>query len=238
MKTKDKEKKEQDAVQAEEVLTAAAEEAIAEAIAEEAVAEEAAEEAAKAAVTEAAVTEAAAPDTAPAQNDTLAAFFAALSPREKEALLGALAHLAESERAKERAAAAAEEERALAEMEEMENFRGIAARKGALSALCRAVPWLGALPLYERLSAAYYIDRGMRYGEVTREELLEAALSDPALGAALALHTHKANARTGASLPPAIKKRATSAAPAGTKAKPRTLAEASDAAKKFLRFYK
>lgn len=227
MKTKEKETKEQEAA------VAAAEELLTEAFAEEALAT-AAEELAPEEAKEEQLTEAA----APAQENTLAAFFAALSPREREVLLGALAHLAESERERERAAAVAEEERAIAEMEETEGFLGIGERKEALRALCLAVPWLGALPLYERLSAAYYIDRGMRYGEVTREDLLEAALSDPALGAALALQTQRANAETGASLPPVGKKRGTTAAPASKKKPPRTLAEASDAAKRFLRFYK
>lgn len=226
MKTKKKETKEQEATQAEKA--AVAEEAVAKAVTEEAIAE-AAEEA---------IVEEAAPEAAPAEKDTLAAFFAALSPREREALFGALSHLAESERERERSRAIAEEEAAITAMEEMEGFRGISERKGALRALCAAVPWLGALPLHERLSAAYYIDRGMRYGEPTKEELLEAALADPALGAALALHTQKANARTGAALPPVAKKRGTAAAPATAKERPRNFAEATDEAKKYLRFYK
>ena len=184
------------------------------------------------------VPEEAAPVAAPEEGDTAAAFFASLSPREREALIGAISHLAESEREREAARLRAEEEAAIAEMEGHAGFHGIAERADAIRALTAAVSWLSALPLHERLSAAYYIDRGMRYGEPTREDLLAAALSDPAIGAALAEATHKERARVGLGLPPVPKKKGTGGAPATVKAAPRSLNEATEAAKKFLRFYK
>jgi hypothetical protein len=229
MKTND-EKKTAEAVAAATAEEAAAEEAAAEkAVAEEAAAEEAV---AEAALAEAALAEEAAP------RDTAAAFFASLSLREREALIGALTHLAESEREREAQRAKEAEARAIAEMEKSPNFKGIAERADAIRALSAAVPWLGALPLYERLSAAYYIDRGMRYGEPTKEDLLEAALCDRALGAELARVSHEANAKRAKTLPPVSKKKGTSATPATVKGAPRNLAEATDAAKKYLRFYK
>lgn len=207
-------------------LTEAAAEAVAEAVAE---------------------SPASAPDEAPAPDvqataDTdlsrAAALLATLPPQEQAALIGALAHLCESERMREEAMARAEEEAAIAEMEGTPVFAGISARADAIRALSGAVGWLSALPLYERLAAAYYIDRGMRYGEPTKEDLLEAALSDSALGRELALQASRENARTAAALPPVQRKRGLSRAPAAVKAAPRTLKEATDEAKKFLRFYK
>ncbi len=184
-------------------------------------------------------------DTTPEEGSTestgagaLTAFLAVLSPKERKMLLAALARLAESERLREEEAKREEERRAIAEMDRSPVFAGIASRTDAILALCRAVPWLSELPVCERLSAAYYIDRGMRYGEPTREDLLRAVLSDKELQAALEAHRHEARARGEALLPPVSSRRGTGRAPAAVKERPKTLAEASDEAKKYLRFYK
>jgi hypothetical protein len=168
----------------------------------------------------------------------LAGFLAVLSPKEKKMLLAALARLAESERLREEEAKREEALRTIAEMDKSPVFAGIASRADAIFALCRAVPWLSELPTCEQLSAAYYIDRGMRYGEPTKEDLLRAVLSDGELQAALEEHRHKARKRSEAALPPVSSRRGTGRVPATVKAHPKTLAEASEEAKKYLRFYK
>ena len=222
-----------------EEMTPAAEEAIAQAVAEEAVAEAVAEETTAEVEGDEKTAEKASKEPAPAGDlSGAAAFLATLPEREREALIGALAHLLESERLQKAAAARAEEDAAIAQMEGSPVFAGISARKDAIRALSGAVAWLSSLPLYERLAAAYYIDRGMRYGEPTREDLLEAALADKALGRELARRTGEENARTAAAMPPVRKRRGPSATPASVKEAPRTIAQATDEAKKFLRFYK
>lgn len=182
------------------------------------------------------------PEEGTTEEDTaesrLAAFLAVLSPKDKKMLREVLARLAESERQRE-----AEEKRkqtlhAIAEMDKSPCFTGIAARADAILALCHSVPWLAALPTCERLSAAYYIDRGMRYGEPTKEDLLHALLSDSDLQAALEMHRRAALEEGGHTLPPVLSRRGAGRAPATVKERPRTLTEASDEAKKYLRFYK
>lgn len=176
--------------------------------------------------------------TPDATHDLLGGFLAVLSPKEKRMLIAALARLAESERLSAARARREEELRAIAEMDACPTFAGIATRADAVFALCETVPWLAELPLHERLSAAYFIDRGMRYGEPTKEDLLRAVLSDTELQAALAKQHFEAQKRGAAALPPVSARRGSGRAPATVKASPKTLAEASEEAKKFLRFYK
>lgn len=186
----------------------------------------------------AAVTEAAEP-VAEAKDERalLAAFLAALSPTERQTLVAVLTRLSDGEREREAAAARAEEEAILSEMEKVPVFRGIGARAEALRALAGAVDWLGALPVRERLAAAFYIDRGMRYGEPTREDLLHAVLSDEALLRELAQRRREATETTKKTLPPVYARRGSAGMPATVKSAPKTLSEATGEAKKYLRFY-
>lgn len=186
----------------------------------------------------AAVTEAASPATeAKDERALLAAFLAALSPTERQTLVAVLTRLSDGEREREARAARAEEEAILSEMEKVPVFRGIGARAEALRALAGAVDWLGALPVRERLAAAFYIDRGMRYGEPTREDLLHAVLSDEALMRELAQRRREATETTKKTLPPVHARRGSAGMPATVKSAPKTLSEATGEAKKYLRFY-
>lgn len=177
------------------------------------------------------------PSEAGGERALLADFLAALTPTERQTLVAVLSHLSQAEREREAARARAEEDAILSEMEGEPVFRGIGARADALRALAGAVDWLGALPVRERLAAAFYIDRGMRYGEPTREDLLHAVLSDEALLRELSLRRREASELQKKTLPPVHAKRGATGAPAAVKREPKTLAEATSEAKKFLRFY-
>ncbi len=170
--------------------------------------------------------------------DLLSAFLAAISDTERAALLGALSRLADAERLQAREAERAAEEEALAEMGRAPAFFDIKERRDAIRALCSSVAWLRELPLYERLAAAYYIDRGARFGEPTREDLLRTVLSDEELMRELSLRRREAKARVTETLPPVGRTAGIGSTPATVKKSPRSLDEARDAAKKFLRFYK
>lgn len=181
-----------------------------------------------------------APDagTPRSEAELLSLFLSSLSGVEREALTVALSRLVDAERMRAAEHELARENAALAEMERSHAFIGITERKEALDALCASVPWLRALPLYERLAAAYYIDRGARYGEPTREDLLTAVLSDKELLRELSLRRREAGELTARTLPPVGRTAGIGAAPATVKKSPRSLDEATGEAKRFLRFYK
>lgn len=155
-------------------------------------------------------------------------FLASLAPKERDTVLAVLSRLAAREAARREAE---EEQTVLTEMEGMPAFAGILARRGELRELIGKIGWLRALPIRDRLAAACYLDRGMRLHEPTREEKLEAILSDPALMRALAEKQAAARgARRGALAPAA---RTGGRMPANLPKPPKDLHEAGLAAKQF-----
>lgn len=156
-------------------------------------------------------------------------FLSAISEEDRGKLLAVLARLAEGERARR---LREEEDACLAEMEKEEPFLGIATRRDAMQTLVATVPWLSALPTRERLAAAFYLDRGMRYREPTKEEKLSALLSDPALLRAFAEKQALLTAEARAGVAPTARG---GRMPADLPKPPRDLAEAGAAAKRVLR---
>ncbi len=160
-------------------------------------------------------------------------FLASLAPGDKEALLSVLTRLA----AREAARREEEEEAAcLTEMEGMPAFAGISARRGEIDDLIARIGWLRALPMRDRLAAACYLDRGMRLHEPTREEKLEAVLSDPALLRALAEKQAMARAAKRGALAPTA--HAGGRMPANLPKPPKDLGEAGLAAKQYFQIHK
>lgn len=155
-------------------------------------------------------------------------FLAALSPRERETVLGALTRLAEGERARRESEAVAT---CLAEMEKSPAFAGILSRRDAITDLISRVGWLQALPMRDRLAAACYLDRGMRLHEPTAEEKLEAILADPALMRALAERQATLRGAQKQTVAPGV--RAGGRMPANLPKPPKTLREAGQAAKQY-----
>lgn len=168
----------------------------------------------------------------PAATAALAQLFASLDGHDKQALLSLITRFREMAEAGRAAQMAAEEEACLCEMEGQPAFCGIRGRLQAMHGLISGVPWLQALPLRERLAAACYIDRGMQLHAPTREEKLQAVLSDPALLRALAERQATLQSATQKSTPPIL---SGGRAPAVVKAPPRSLSEARDEAKRYLR---
>ena len=155
-------------------------------------------------------------------------FLSSLSPDERETLIGVLTRLATREAARREAE---EEQAILAEMDSMPAFAGILSRRGELDALIGRIGWLRALPMRDRLAAACYLDRGMRLHEPTREEKLEAILSDPALMRALAEKQAMARAAGRGAFAPTA--RAGGRMPANLPKPPKDLREAGLAAKQY-----
>ena len=156
-------------------------------------------------------------------------FLSAISAEDKGRLLAVLSRLAEGERARR---LRAEEETLLAAMEKEPPFAGITARREQMQALIATVPWLAALPTRERLAAAFYLDRGMRYHEPTKEEKLSSLLSDPALLRAFAEKQATLAAAARAGVAPTV---GSARMPADLPKPPRDLAEAGAAAKRVFR---
>ncbi len=156
-------------------------------------------------------------------------FLSAISAEDKGRLLAVLARLAEGERARR---LREEEDALLAEMEGEAPFAGISTRRAEMQALIGEIPWLAALPTRERLAAAFYLDRGMRYHEPTKEEKLSALLSDPALLRAFAEKQAVLAAEARAGVAPTAH---SGRMPADLPKPPRNLAEAGAAAKRVFR---
>ena len=174
--------------------------------------------------------ETAAPTAAPASlGAAWQSFLSAVSAEDRERLLAVLARLSENERARR---LQAEEESCLAQMEGEAPFTGIAARAAEMRALIARIPWLASLPTRERLAAAFYLDRGMRYHEPTKEEKLSALLSDPALLRAFAEKQAVLAADARARVAPIARG---GRMPADLPKPPRNLAEAGAAAKRVFR---
>ena len=150
----------------------------------------------------------------------------ALAPRERATLLAVLERLKE-------ASTAAENDKILSQME-AEGFAGIRDRQAELDAMAESFPWLASLSPRERYEAAYYLTRGQRQSAPTREELLNALLSDAALQRELAARRYDLARRRYATLPPTV--HTEGVAPATVKPTPKTLGEAGEEAKRYLRF--
>ena len=186
---------------------------------------------------EAAPAEEQAPTTLPLA-EAWRAFLAALSEEDRATVGMLLSSLAEAAR-EHRARAAEEEEAALfSEMESEPAFAGITERRDAMHALIDKIPWLRALPPRERLSAALYLDRGMRLSDPSPEEKLTAVLSDPALLRALAERHARDKAAARAAQPPTAGGTHTQRMPARLPKTPLDLAEAGEAAKHYFKIRK
>ncbi|MBQ8859184.1 MAG: hypothetical protein IJ012_05280 [Clostridia bacterium] len=156
-------------------------------------------------------------------------FLSAISAEDRAKLLAVLSRLAEGERARR---LRAEEDALLAEMEKEPAFAGITSRRKQMQALVAEISWLAALPTRERLAAAFYLDRGMRYHEPTKEEKLSALLSDPALLRAFAERQAILAAEARERVAPIARG---GRMPADLPKPPRNLAEAGAAAKRVFR---
>ena len=165
--------------------------------------------------------------------EAFAAFLSALSPQDKQVLCAVLGRLQDYERARAEQARAAAEAACLLEMEREPAFAGIREQVDGMQALISRLPWLQALPVRERLEAACYMDRGMRWHAPTPQEKLEALLSDPALMRALAERQAALRQAQEKTTPPV--RAGAGLAPATAVAKPKSLGEAKQAAKRFLR---
>ena len=166
------------------------------------------------------------------------AFLAALSEEDRATVGMLLTSLAEAAKEHRDRAAAAEEAALLSEMENEEAFAGITERRDALRALIEKIGWLRALPPRERLSAALYLDRGMRLHEPTPEEKLSAVLADPELLRALAAHHAKGREAARAAQPPTAGGAHSARMPAHLPKTPLDLAEAGEAAKHYFKIRK
>ena len=165
--------------------------------------------------------------------EAFAAFLSALSPQDKQVLCAVLGRLQDYERARAEQARAAAEAACLLEMEREPAFAGIREQVDGMQALISRLPWLQALPVRERLEAACYMDRGMRWHAPTPQEKLEALLSDPALMRALAERQAALRQAQEKTTPPV--RAGAGLSPATAVAKPKSLGEAKQAAKRFLR---
>lgn len=165
--------------------------------------------------------------------EAFAAFLSALSPQDKQVLCAVLGRLQDYERARAEQARAAAEAACLSEMEREPAFAGIREQADGMQALISKLPWLQALPVRERLEAACYMDRGMRWHAPTPQEKLEALLSDPALMRALAERQAALRLAQEKTTPPV--RAGAGLSPATAVAKPKSLGEAKQAAKRFLR---
>lgn len=165
--------------------------------------------------------------------EAFAAFLSALSPKDKQVLCAVLGRLQDYERARAEQARAAAEAACLLEMEREPAFAGIREQADGMQALISKLPWLQALPVRERLEAACYMDRGMRWHAPTPQEKLEALLSDPALMRALAERQAALRLAQEKTTPPV--RAGAGLSPATAVAKPKSLGEAKQAAKRFFR---
>ncbi len=165
--------------------------------------------------------------------EAFAAFLSALSPQDKQVLCAVLGRLQDYERARAEQARAAAEAACLLEMEREPAFAGIREQVDGMQALISRLPWLQALPVRERLETACYMDRGMRWHAPTPQEKLEALLSDPALMRALAERQAALRQAQEKTTPPV--RAGAGLSPATAVAKPKSLGEAKQAAKRFLR---
>ncbi|MBO5050957.1 MAG: hypothetical protein J6D31_02065 [Clostridia bacterium] len=165
--------------------------------------------------------------------EAFAAFLSALSPQDKQVLCAVLGRLQDYERARAEQARAAAEAACLLEMEREPAFAGIREQVDRMQALISRLPWLQALPVRERLETACYMDRGMRWHAPTPQEKLEALLSDPALMRALAERQAALRQAQEKTTPPV--RAGAGLSPATAVAKPKSLGEAKQAAKRFLR---
>ena len=165
------------------------------------------------------------------------AFLAALSEEDRATVGMLLSSLAEAAREHRDRAAEAEETALLSEMEKEEAFAGITERRDAMHALIDKIPWLRALPPRERLSAALYLDRGMRLAEPSFEEKLSAVLADPALMRALAEHRAR-DRETAHKQPPTAGGAHSARMPARLPKTPLDLAEAGEAARHYFKIRK
>ena len=166
------------------------------------------------------------------------AFLAALSEEDRTTVGMLLTSLAEAAKEHRDRAAAAEEAALLSEMEKEEAFAGITERRDALRALIEKIGWVRALPPRERLSAALYLDRGMRLSDPSPEEKLSAVLADPALLRALAAHRAKDREAACAAQPPTAGGAHSARMPANLPKTPLDLAEAGEAAKHYFKIRK
>ena len=165
--------------------------------------------------------------------EAFAAFLSALSPQDKQVLCAVLGRLQDYARARAEQARAAAEAACLLEMEREPAFAGIREQVDGMQALISRLPWLQALPVRERLETACYMDRGMRWHAPTPQEKLEALLSDPALMRALAERQAALRQAQEKTTPPV--RAGAGLSPATAVAKPKSLGEAKQAAKRFLR---
>lgn len=170
--------------------------------------------------------------------EALADLFSSLSEHDRATLLFALQAMLASERARAAQKERAEEEAVMAEMDTMPAFAGILSRAEAVRALISRLDWLRALPPRERLSAALYLDRGMRLREPTPAEKLESVLADPALLRALAEKQALSREAERATRPPAVKGASGGRMPARASKKPKSLDEAGEAAKHYFKIRK
>lgn len=190
-------------------------------------------------VTEAALAaEENAKNTEKSLREALADLFSSLSLRDRAMLMQALQRMLAGERERAAQEERAEEEAAMAEMDAMPAFAGILDRAEAVRELIARLDWLRALPMHERLSAALYLDRGMRLREPTPAEKLESVLADPALLRALAEKEALSREAERATRPPAVKGANGSRMPARVPKKPKSLAEAGEEAKHYFKIRK
>ena len=170
--------------------------------------------------------------------EALADLFTSLSEPDRATLLFALQAMLASARERAAQKERAEEEAVMAEMDTMPAFAGILSRAEAVRALIGRLAWLRALPPRERLSAALYLDRGMRLREPTPAEKLESVLADPALLRALAEKQAFAREADRATRPPVVRGASGSRMPARVPKEPKSLEEAGEAAKHYFKIYK